>query len=150
MVTNELDRPIDERLKEAGFSELTEAGIKRNDRTYRRHNQSLPDTLTFKAHPNPGQQDIDLLYLNEFLEICDKAQLTARQKDCVLLDNIADQSNDNIAARVRCSEATVRRDLKVAYERIGQWLEQYPYWNLSEVLREVFGDKIVRLARKLG
>lgn len=137
---------VEEELERAGFAELTEAGIKRNDRTYRRHNQSLNESsLRGKAHPNPGAKDIDLLCLKELLEICDKAQLTPRQKDCVVLEIIADQSDDRIAQRLGCSATTVHNDLKISYERLGQWLESHPYWNLSEVLREVFGAKIIRL-----
>lgn len=138
---------VDAELEKAGFGELTEAGIRRNDRTYRRHNQSLGESsLRTKAHPGPGAKDIDMLYLKELLEICDKAGLTPRQKDCVVLENIADQSDDRIAKRLGCSATTVHNDLKISYERIGQWLETHPYWNLSEVLREVFGARIVALA----
>jgi hypothetical protein len=138
---------VDEELRKAGYGDLTEDGIKRNDRKYREHNDQLStyqvessdyytsDECTMcLADSKASEQDLMLLDYRDFITACFRAGANLN----VAVDWHNEMSLREIANDMGCSKSQARNILNEDIESIYYWLCKNPYWGLADIMRELF------------
>ena len=135
---------VDAILRARGEMRLTYAAERRRERT-EESRRVRPVDGDFMAQAFCSYE-LDCLVWKEIEDIARCAGITDRQNQVLLLRYHIGSTIREAANALDISEKTVKRDTDAAMKRIKNYCDNSPYALLWEVLREIFGSRILHLA----
>lgn len=142
-VDKDYEARVDEILRQHQAQRLTYAAERRRDRTEKGHRETQITGSTIEQ--NFRDFEMECLLWKEIEDGARLAGITERQEKCLMMRYHLRSTVRETAEFLGISERTVKRDTTKAIRRIKNYWMSHPYALIWEVLREVFGSRIMRL-----